>query len=107
MGDFLTFDWKRQTQGWGICLKYGNLPRVRILKLLMAVLMERLFMLFICCFCAMACSMKTVLVSVGDNTRVVSFGRSSASTVDSEALAPAIQAAFNDLLLPGQTFFCK
>jgi len=64
-------------------------------------------MLFICCFCAMACSMKTVLVSVGDNTQVVSFGRSSASTADSEALAPAIQAAFNDLLLPGQTFFLQ
>jgi len=52
--------------------------------------------------------MKTVLVSMGDNNRVVAFGRTSdVRPVDSEALTLAIKAAFSDVLLPGQTFFLQ
>ena len=49
---------------------------------------------------------KTVLVNVGDNTRVVTFPTSSES-LDSEALAVAIKATFSDILLPRQAFLLQ
>ena len=56
---------------------------------------------------------KVVLVSVGDNKRVVSFSssessESAASVVsDLEALSPAIRVEFGDILQPGQDFFLQ
>ena len=51
--------------------------------------------------------MKAVLVSMGDNNRVVAFSRTSAEPGDCEALKLVIKATFSDVLLPGQTFFLQ
>jgi hypothetical protein len=48
---------------------------------------------------------KTVLVSLGDNTRVVSFTADS-SAGDSEALTESVKSTFQDVL-PGQSFFLQ
>ena len=48
--------------------------------------------------------MKAVLVSMGDNNRVVAFSWTSAEPGDCQALKLAIKATFSDVLLPGQTF---
>ena len=48
--------------------------------------------------------MKTVLMSMGDNNRVVAFGRTSDVPVDSKAFALAMEAVFSDVL-PRQIFF--
>lgn len=49
---------------------------------------------------------KTVLVNMGENTRVVVFATSS-DVNDAEALAVAIKTTFADILLPNQTFFVQ
>ena len=49
---------------------------------------------------------KTVLVNMGDNTRVVTFATSS-DVDDAEALSVAIKATFADILLPKKTFFVQ
>ena len=49
---------------------------------------------------------KTVLVNMGENTRVVTFATSS-DVDDAEALAVAIKTTFADILLPNQTFFMQ
>ena len=54
--------------------------------------------------------MKTVLVSMGENTRPVSFTTSlsaAAVTDDTKALERAIRVKFKDILQPGQEFFLQ
>ena len=54
--------------------------------------------------------MKTVLVTMGENTRPVSFTPSlsaAAVTDDTNALEQAIQVKFKDILQPGQEFFMQ
>ena len=47
--------------------------------------------------------MKTVLVNVGENRRIVSFS-SMPSSMDAEALAKVIKETFGDVLKPDQEF---
>ena len=49
---------------------------------------------------------KMVLVSVGDNKRIVSFSTPAVSA-DTEALTEAIRVSFKDILQPGQDFFLQ
>ena len=53
---------------------------------------------------AVLLGMKTVLVSLGDNTRVVSFN-SPTPTASQSALTEAVKTTFKDVLLPGRSFF--
>ena len=51
---------------------------------------------------------KQVIVSMGDNKRVVSFSNTATSAVsDAKALTQAIRASFKDILQPGQEFFLQ
>ena len=53
--------------------------------------------------------MKMVLVTMGENTRPVSFTPSLSADVtdDTRALVQAIQVKFKDVLQPGQEFFMQ
>ena len=115
-------------------IKYGNLPCV--LSCVKCVLPGRIFsrllvlsglawpFFFHPSQSAMECHLiKTILMSMGDNTpdvpfgqsttvpfgqsSAVPFGQSSALPVDSVALVQAIKAAFSDVLLPRQTFLLQ
>ena len=50
---------------------------------------------------------KNVLVSLGDNTRVVAFQSGGDGADDLSSLSDAIKGIFKDVLLPGQTFFLQ
>ena len=53
-------------------------------------------------------AMKTVLVTLGDNTRVVSFNNLSSMIQSYGAvLTEAVKATFKDVLLPGRSFFLQ